>query len=105
MHWDHGLGDMTFIQGHDTSLGHGQQLCEILSMIQLGCEELWPGQGFGVCMRCDLEDMTLGQGLDSPLGHGQQLCEISRSNKAVKSYGLDKDFHYTDFCNVCTMTT
>ena len=25
------LGDMTFGQYHDTPLGHGQQLCEILS--------------------------------------------------------------------------
>ena len=24
------LGDMTLGQGHDTPLGHGQQLCEIL---------------------------------------------------------------------------
>ena len=91
-------------QDHDTPLGHGQQLCEILSMIQLCSEELWPGQGFWVCVRCDLEYMTLRQGHDTPLGHGQQLCEISRSNKAVKSYGLDQDFRYTDFRNVCTMT-
>ena len=34
-----------------------------------------------------------------PLGHGQQLCEIiSKSNKAVRSYGPDTDFGY-----VCTV--
>ena len=27
------LGDMTLGQGHDTPLGHGQQLCAILSKI------------------------------------------------------------------------
>ena len=45
-----------------------------------------------VCVHCDLDlgDMTLGQGHDTPLGHGQQLCEIfSRSNMALRSYGLD----------------
>ena len=30
-HCDLDLGDMTLAQGHDTSFGHGQQLCEILS--------------------------------------------------------------------------
>ena len=44
--------------------------------------------------------MTLGEGHDTPLCHGQQLCEIlSRSNLAVRSYGLDMDFQY-----VCTVT-
>ena len=27
VHYD--LGDITLVQGHDTSLGHGQQLCEV----------------------------------------------------------------------------
>ena len=31
LHCDLDLGDMTLGQGHDTPLGHGQQLCEILS--------------------------------------------------------------------------
>ena len=31
MYYDIDLGDMTFGQGHDTPLGHVQQLCEILS--------------------------------------------------------------------------
>ena len=65
-------------------------------------EELWPGHEFSVYMHCDLDlgDMTLGQGHDTPLGHGTQMCEIlSRSNKTVRSYGLD-----TDFQCVCTVT-
>ena len=45
-----------------------------------------------------MRDMTLGQG--TPLGHGQQLSEIlSRSNLAVRSYGLNTYFGY-----VCTVT-
>ena len=61
-------------EGHDTPLGHGQELCEILSRSN-SSEELWPGHGFWVCVRFDPElgDMTLGQGLDTPLGHEQQL--------------------------------
>ena len=50
-----------------------------------------------VCVHCHLEngDMTLVQGHDTPFGHGQQLCVIlSRSNMAVRSYGLDTDFGY-----------
>ena len=30
MHCDLAIGDVAFSQGHDTPLGHGQQLCEIL---------------------------------------------------------------------------
>ena len=58
--------------------------------------------GFGVIVRCDLDvgHMTLGQGHGTPLIHRQQLCEmLSRSNMAVRNYGLDKDFGY-----VCTVT-
>ena len=44
----------------------------------------------------------MGQGHDTPLGYGQQLCEIlSRSNLAVRSYGLDTDFRYV---NTVTLT-
>ena len=60
--------------------------------IQHGSEELWPGQGFWVCVHCDIHlgNMTLGQGHYTPLGHGQQLCEIlSRSDKGTRSYGPD----------------
>ena len=30
-HCDFNLEDITFVQGHTTPVGHGQQLCEILS--------------------------------------------------------------------------
>ena len=72
--------------------------------IQHISEELWPGQGFWVCVHCDLDlgDMTLCQDHDTvtPLSNGQQLCEIlPRLNLAVRSYGPDTDFWY-----VCTVT-
>ena len=35
MHCDLDLGDVTLDQGHDTPLGHGQQLCEIWSRSKL----------------------------------------------------------------------
>ena len=91
---------MTLGQGHDTPLGHGQQLCEISR--SNSSEELWPGHTyFAMCaLYLDLGGMTLGQGHDTSLGHGQQLCEILfRSNMAVRSYGPDTEFGY-----VCTVT-
>ena len=133
---------MTSSQGHDTHLGHWQQLCEIISksnkavrsyvpdtdfgyvctvtltfeiwpwvkvmthpwvmdnvwsivQIHVTSEKLRPRHGIWLCVYCDLDlrDMTLFQGYDTSLGHGQQLCEIlSKSNKAVRSYGPDTDF-------------
>ena len=102
VHCDLDLEDMTLGQGHDTPLGYGQQLSEILSRSNLTVRSYNPGQGFPVYVHCDLDlgDMTLSQGHDTPLGHGQQLSEIlSRSNLAVRSYGPDTDFEY-----VCTVT-
>ena len=58
--------------------------------------------GTFVYVHCDFDlgDMTLGQGHDKPLDHRQRLYEIlSRSNKAMRSYGPDMDFRY-----VCTVT-
>ena len=83
MHCDLDLGDMS-LQGHDTPLGHGQQLCEILSRSHLAVRSYGPDTD--LCSHCDLDlgDMTLGQ------GHGQQICEIkSRLDKGVGSYGPD----------------
>ena len=70
VHFDHDLGGMTLGQGHDTPLGHGQQLCENIIQIQHGSEELWPGHGIWVCVHCDLDlgGMTLGEGHDTHLG-------------------------------------
>ena len=99
VHCDLRLGDMTLGQGHDTTLGQGQQLCEILSS-QLVSEKLWPRHRFSVHVHFDLGDMTLGQSHDTSLGHGQQLREIlSRSNLVVINYSPDMDFWY-----VCTVT-
>ena len=93
---------MTLGQGHDTPLGHGPQLWEILSRSNMAVKSCGADTHFLVCVHCDLDlgGMTLGQGHDTPLGHGQQLCEIlSRSNMAVRSFGPDMDFGYV--CTVC----
>ena len=91
------LGDMTLGQGHDTSLGHGQQLCEILSRSNLVVRSY--GQDKDFWYMCTVT-LNLGHGHDTSLGHGQQLCEIlSRSNLPVRSYGLETDFRY-----MCTVT-
>ena len=39
VHCDHGLGDITLGQGHDTLLGHGQTIVWNIIQIQLGNEE------------------------------------------------------------------
>ena len=89
--------------------------CVKYFQVQLGCEELWPGHRFWVCVHCDLDlgDMTLGQGHATPLGHGQQLYGISfRPNLAVRSFGPDTDFEYVcsvnlnlDICSWVTVMT
>ena len=80
VHCDLDLGNMTLSKSHDTPLGHGKQLCEILSRSNLAVRSY----------DLDLWDMSLGQGHDIPLSHGQQLCEIiSRSDKGVRSYCPD----------------
>ena len=61
---------MTFGQGHDTPLGHGQQLCEILSRSTMAL------RSYG---------LILGHGHDPPLGHKQQLCEI-----LSRAFGIEK---------------
>ena len=44
------LGNMTLGQDHGTSLGHGQQLCEISSRSNLAVRSYGPGTDFGyVC--------------------------------------------------------
>ena len=42
VHCDLDLGDMTLGQGHDTPLGHGQQLCEIISRSDKGVRSYGP---------------------------------------------------------------
>ena len=42
VHCDLDLGDMTLGEGHDTPLGHGQQLCELLSRSNLAVRSYGP---------------------------------------------------------------
>ena len=46
VHCDLDLGDMSICQGHDTPLGHGQQLCEILSRSNLAVRSYGPDTDF-----------------------------------------------------------
>ena len=46
VHCDLDLRDMTMGQGHDTPLGHGQQLCEILSRSNLAVRSYGPDTDF-----------------------------------------------------------
>ena len=46
VHCDLDLGDMTLGQGHDTPLGNGKQLCEILSRSNLAVRSYGPGTDF-----------------------------------------------------------
>ena len=46
VHCDLDLGDMTLGQVHDTTLGHGQQLCEILSRSNLAVRSYGPDTDF-----------------------------------------------------------
>ena len=50
VHCDLDIIDMTFGQGHDTPLGHGQQLCEILSRSNMAMRNYGQDTYFGyVC--------------------------------------------------------
>ena len=76
---------MTLGLGHNTSLGHVQHLCEILSTSNMAVRIYDSDMDFGY-----VEDMTLGQGHDTRLDHLQQFCEIlSRSEKGARSYCPD----------------
>ena len=46
VHCDLDLRDMTLGQGHDTPLGHGQQLCELLSRFNLAVRSYGPDTDF-----------------------------------------------------------
>ena len=47
VHCDLDLGDMTLARGHDTPLGHGQQLCEILFRSNMAMRSYSPDTDFG----------------------------------------------------------
>ena len=47
VHFDLDLGGMTLGQGYDTPLGHGQQLCEILTRSNMAVRSYGPDMEFG----------------------------------------------------------
>ena len=99
VHCDLDIGDMILIQGHDTPLGYGQQMCEI-SESKMAMRNYGPDTNFG-CVYCDLDlgDKTLMQGHGTSLSYGQQLCEmLSISNMAMRSY--DPSFEAV-YCFIC----
>ena len=55
MQCDLGLRDMTLGQGHDTPLGHGQQLCEILSRSSMAVKSYGPDTHILLCVHFDLD--------------------------------------------------
>ena len=85
VHCDLDIGDMTLAQRHDTPLGHGQQLCEILSRSNIAVRNYGPDTNFGYVCTVTLTEIwhTLGQ----------EMCGVlSRSNFAMRSYGRDTNF-------------
>ena len=91
------IRDMTLGQDYDTSLGHGQRLCEILSRSNMTLRSygLDSDSGYVFTVTLTLEIWPWIKVMTHPLGHGQQLCEIlSISNMAMRSYGPDMDFQY-----------
>ena len=76
------LGDTTIGQGQGTPLGHGQQLCEILTKSNNTVASYGPDKDYD-CVQCDLTLVIMS--------HGQQWCEISEYKMTVRSYGLDKE--------------
>ena len=89
---------MNLSQGHDTPLGHGKQLYEILSRSNMTKWSYGPDTILGTSM-CALWSWPwrydIGSRSCHTLGHGQSLCEIlTTSNSAVGSYGPDMDFRY-----------
>ena len=76
------LRDMTLGHGHDTPLGHGQYLCEILSRSNMAVKRNGPDTDFGyVCSDLDLGDMTLGQGHDTSSGHDNNCVKYPDTTK------------------------
>ena len=69
MQCDLDLGDMTLRQGHDTLLGHGQQLCETLSRSNLAVRSYGPYMDFGMCaltLTLVIQSLVKVQGHDTP---------------------------------------
>ena len=74
------LENMTVGQGHDTSLGNGKQLSEILfrsniTVISYGMDKDYSYQ-YSSTVTLTLEIKPYFRVTPLTLGHGQQLCEI-----------------------------
>ena len=69
------LRDITLGHGHDTPLGHGQHLCEILSRSNMVVKSYGPNtySGYVCTVTLTFEIMTLGHSHDTPLVHRQRL--------------------------------
>ena len=71
--------NITLGQGHDTPLGHGQQLCEISprSNMTLHCLRSYsPCKDYGIVCTVTLTlEISLGQNHDRPLGHGGTIMK------------------------------
>ena len=69
------LGDMTFGKGHDTSLGHGQQLYEVSLRSKFSVKNYGQNMDFGytMYMHCDLDlgVMILSRNDDTLFSHRQ----------------------------------
>jgi hypothetical protein len=95
-HSDLDLWQITLGQSHDTSLGPGQQACEILFKFIKRVRSYGPDKLFAKVLTIMsivtlTFDLTLDQGHDTSLGPGQQSCEILfKCTKRIRSYGLDK---------------
>ena len=90
------LWPITLNQGHDTSLGQGQQSCEILFKFIKRIRSYGPDKLFAnfLCSDLHLWAITLDQGHDTSLGPRQQSCEILlKSNGKIRSYGPNKQRH------------
>ena len=85
------------IQCHDTPLGCGQRLCQILSRSNM-VERSNSLETDSSCVCTWTLTLILDQGHDLSWGHGQQLSQLLlRSNMAVsmeRSYCQEKDFSY-----------
>ena len=83
-------------------MGHGQQLCEVISKSNMAVRSYGPWHGLLLCVHCDIDlgNINVTKVMPHPWVKRTQMCELlSRSNMAMRSYDQDKDLEY-----VCTVT-